>query len=98
MRDCDLDNARQVPKLADMLSLSYFVQAQIFPYSYQNVIMRGNATKIDALLTARLSGAGRHSVPLPGPPIALRAATPRCGGWAWRIRWRIATSPRCIRL
>ena len=45
-----LDDAREVARLAEMLSPSYFVQAQIFPYSYQNVILRGNATKIDALL------------------------------------------------
>ena len=50
LRDATLDNARQVAKLAEILSLSYFVQAQIFPYSYQNVILRGNATKIDSLL------------------------------------------------
>ena len=36
-------------KIADLLSPSYFVQAQIFPYGYQDVIVRGNATKIDAL-------------------------------------------------
>ena len=35
--------------LAEMLSPSYFVQAQIFPYSFQNAVLRGNATKIDAL-------------------------------------------------
>ncbi len=69
LRDATLDNARQVSKLADMLSLSYFVQAQIFPYSYQNVIMRGNATKIDSILLRAYLAQG-HSVPLPGPPIA----------------------------
>jgi DNA polymerase I len=35
--------------LAATLSASYFTQAQIFPYNYQDVIVRGNATKIDAL-------------------------------------------------
>jgi DNA polymerase, archaea type len=69
LRDATLDNARQVSKLAGMLSLSYFVQAQIFPYSYQNVIMRGNATKIDSILLRAYLAQG-HSVPLPGPPIA----------------------------
>jgi len=38
-----------VRKISDLLSPSYFVQAQIFPYSYQDVVVRGNATKIDAL-------------------------------------------------
>jgi DNA polymerase, archaea type len=69
LRAATLDNARQVAKLAEMLSLSYFVQAQIFPYSYQNVILRGNATKIDSLLL-RAYLAENHSVPIPGEPIA----------------------------
>ncbi|MGO9059732.1 MAG: DNA polymerase domain-containing protein [Candidatus Binataceae bacterium] len=69
VRDATLDNARQVAKLAEILSLSYFVQAQIFPYSYQNVILRGNATKIDSLLLRAYLAQG-HSVPFPGPPIA----------------------------
>ena len=41
--------AAAVRKIADLLSPSYFVQAQIFPYNYQDVVVRGNATKIDAL-------------------------------------------------
>jgi DNA polymerase, archaea type len=69
LRAATLDNARQVARLAEMLSLSYFVQAQIFPYSYQNVILRGNATKIDSLLL-RAYLAENHSVPIPGEPLA----------------------------
>ncbi len=38
-----------VGRVSDLLSPSYFIQAQIFPYPYQDVIVRGNATKIDAL-------------------------------------------------
>jgi DNA polymerase, archaea type len=41
--------AAAVRKISDLLSPSYFVQAQIFPYGYQDVVVRGNATKIDAL-------------------------------------------------
>jgi DNA polymerase I len=69
MRTAVLDNARQVGKLTAMLALSHFVQAQIFPYSYQNVILRGNATKIDSLLLRAYLAAG-HSVPVPGEPVA----------------------------
>ncbi len=29
---------------------SYFVQAQMFPYDYEDVIIRGTATKVDSLL------------------------------------------------
>ncbi|MFQ5961993.1 MAG: DNA polymerase domain-containing protein, partial [Candidatus Methylomirabilales bacterium] len=45
-----LDDVRETRAIADLLAPSYFVQAQIFPLSFQNVILRGNATKIDALL------------------------------------------------
>src|SRR5579863_1013966 len=62
-----LDNAREAGALAATLSPSYFVQAQIFPYSYQNVIIRGNATKIDALLMRAYLNQ-RHSIPLPNEP------------------------------
>jgi DNA polymerase, archaea type len=41
--------ATAVRKIGDLLSPSYFVQAQIFPYNYQDVVVRGNATKIDAI-------------------------------------------------
>ncbi|HVM60640.1 MAG TPA: DNA polymerase domain-containing protein [Verrucomicrobiae bacterium] len=38
-----------VRRISELLSASYFVQAQVFPYNYQDVVVRGNATKIDAL-------------------------------------------------
>jgi DNA polymerase elongation subunit (family B) len=44
-----LDDVRETRAISELLSPSYFVQAQIFPYSYQNIPLRGNATKIDAL-------------------------------------------------
>ncbi|MGH7880174.1 MAG: 3'-5' exonuclease, partial [Candidatus Binataceae bacterium] len=62
-----LDDAREAGALAATLAPSYFVQAQIFPYSYQNVIIRGNATKIDALLM-RAYLRQRHSIPAPNEP------------------------------
>jgi DNA polymerase I len=62
-----LDDTRETRALAEALSPSYFVQAQIFPYSYQNAVLRGNATKIDALLM-RAYLAERHSIPAPNPP------------------------------
>ena len=51
-----------VRKIGDLLSPSYFVQAQIFPYNYQDVVVRGNATKIDALFLREYLHQ-RHSVP-----------------------------------
>ena len=62
-----LDDARETRALAETLSPSYFVQAQIFPYSYQSAVLRGNATKIDALMMRAYLAAG-HSIPEPSPP------------------------------
>lgn len=63
--DYALDDVRETRALSDFLSPAYFVQAQIFPYSYQNVVLRGNATKIDSLfLRAYLHE--RHAIPRPG--------------------------------
>ena len=56
-----------VRKISELLSPSYFVQAQIFPYSYQDVVVRGNATKIDALFLREYLHQ-RHTVPQFGEP------------------------------
>ena len=62
-----LDDVREVRAISALLSQSYFVQAQIFPFSYQNVALRGNATKIDALLIREYLRR-RQAVPAPEPP------------------------------
>ena len=59
--------ALAVRRISDLLSPSYFVQAQIFPYSFQDVVVRGNATKIDALFLREYLHQ-RHSVPQFGEP------------------------------
>jgi DNA polymerase, archaea type len=59
-----LDDAREIRAVAELLSASHFVQAQIFPYSYQNIPLRGNATKIDALFLREYLHQGA-SVPRP---------------------------------
>jgi DNA polymerase, archaea type len=56
---CAVHETRAV---ADLLSPSYFIQAQIFPYNYQDVIVRGNATRINALFL-REYFRQRHSIP-----------------------------------
>jgi DNA polymerase, archaea type len=53
---------RETRALSDLLSPSYFIQAQIFPYNYQDVIVRGNATRINALFLREYSRQ-RHSIP-----------------------------------
>ncbi len=44
-----LEDVRETRALADLLSRSYFIMASIFPYNYQEVIVRGQATRINAL-------------------------------------------------
>jgi len=62
-----LSGVRETRALSDLLSPSYFIQAQIFPYNYQDVIVRGNATRINALFLREYSRQ-RHSIPeLPMP-------------------------------
>ncbi len=76
-----LDDVRETRALAEFLAPSYFVQAQIFPYSYQNTVLRGNATKIDSLML-RAYLAHRHSIPArqePKPVAGGYTEMPRCG-------------------
>ncbi len=53
-----------------ILSPPYFVQAQALPFDYQSVVLRGNATKIDALLLREYLHRG-HAVPAPGRAVGV---------------------------
>src|ERR1044071_4175607 len=64
-----LCGVRETRALSELLSASYFIQAQIFPYNYQDVIVRGNATRINALFL-REYFRQRHSIPELPMPIA----------------------------
>ena len=68
-----------VRKIADLLSPSYFIQAQVFPYKYQDVIVRGNATKIDSLFLREYLHQ-QHAVPELGAP------RPYAGGYTDMFR------------
>src|SRR5437773_12368100 len=57
-----LCGVRETRALSELLSPSYFIQAQIFPYNYQDVIVRGNATRINSLFL-REYFRQRHSIP-----------------------------------
>lgn len=61
-----LDDVVETRGLSGVLSPAVFTQAQVLPYSYQNAAVRGNATKIDALLVREYIRQG-HSLPVPGP-------------------------------
>ena len=57
-----LCGVRETRAMSDLLSPSYFIQAQIFPYNYQEIIVRGNATRINGLFL-REYFRQRHSIP-----------------------------------
>ncbi len=49
LRQYNLDDVRETLALSRLLSYPAFLQTRIFPYSYQNSVIRGNATRINAL-------------------------------------------------
>ncbi|MEK7836746.1 MAG: DNA polymerase domain-containing protein, partial [candidate division NC10 bacterium] len=60
------DDVLETLALSAILSPPYFVQAQALPFDYESVVLRGNATKIDALLLREYLHRGR-AIPHPGP-------------------------------
>jgi len=58
------DDILETRSLGDLLSPIYFAQAQLLPFNYQNISVRGNAAKIDALLLREYLRQ-RHAIPLP---------------------------------
>jgi DNA polymerase I len=62
LRQRALCAVRETRAVSELLSPSYFIQAQIFPYNYQDVIVRGNATRINGLFL-REYFRQRHSIP-----------------------------------
>ena len=61
-----LDDVRETRAIGEILGQSFFYQTRIFPYSLQNAIVRGNATKIDGLFLREYLAAGQ-SIPRPQP-------------------------------
>ena len=59
------DDVVETGKLSDLLARSSFLQTRMLPYTYQNVCVRGNATKIDALLLREYLRQG-YALPMPG--------------------------------
>jgi DNA polymerase elongation subunit (family B) len=59
------DDVLETLGISAILSPPYFVQAQALPFDYQTTVLRGNATKIDALLMREYVHR-RHAVPAPG--------------------------------
>ena len=67
------DDAVETLAVSAVLSPAYFAQAQMVPFDYQTIALRGTAAKIDAVLMREYLRRG-HAVPLPG------AAAPVGGG------------------
>jgi DNA polymerase elongation subunit (family B) len=59
------DDVVETLALSAILSPPYFVQAQALPFDYQMTVLRGNATKIDALLLREYLH-HRQAIPTPG--------------------------------
>jgi DNA polymerase elongation subunit (family B) len=61
------DDVVETREISKLLSQSSFVQAQALPYSYQNICVRGTATKVDALMIREYLRQG-HALPHPDTP------------------------------
>ncbi len=57
-----LDDVRETRAISEILSQSFYYQTRMFPYSFQNAIIRGNATKINSLFIREYVNSG-HSIP-----------------------------------
>ncbi len=61
------DDLGETQALGALLSRSHFLQARMLPFGYQNVCVRGNAAKIDALLLRDYLRRG-YALPKPDAP------------------------------
>ncbi|MDD5286433.1 MAG: DNA polymerase domain-containing protein [Desulfuromonadaceae bacterium] len=58
----NLDDVRETLSLFRLLGYPWFLQTRIFPYSFQNCIVRGNATRINSLFLREYLHRG-HAIP-----------------------------------
>lgn len=71
----NLDDVRETLSLFRLLGYPWFLQSRMFPYSLQNCIIRGNATRINSLFLREYLHRG-HSI-----PARTSAAAPFEGGY-----------------
>ncbi len=71
-----LDDVRETRAISDILSPSYFYQSQLIPLKYQDCVVRGNATRVNALLTAEYINRSQ-SIPYQEPPTNFTGALTR---------------------
>jgi len=58
----NLDDVRETQALFQLLAYPWFLQTRIFPYSFQNCPLRGNATRINTLFLREYLHRG-HAIP-----------------------------------
>ncbi len=58
----NLDDTRETLSLFRLLGYPWFLQSRIFPYSFQNGVIRGNATRINSLFLREYLHRG-HAIP-----------------------------------
>lgn len=81
-----LDDVRETRAIAALLGDSTFIQAQIFPLSYQDVVVKGNASRID-LLFLRAYQHARQAIP------QCPTGRPYAGGFADMLRQGVIQRP-----
>ena len=59
LKQYNLDDVRETLALSRLLSYPWFLQTRIFPYSFQNCVIRGTATRINALFLREYLRQGR---------------------------------------
>jgi DNA polymerase I len=64
LKKYNVEDAKETLALSELLGYPFFLQARMFPFSYQNIFVRGNATKINALFLREYLR-GKTSVPKP---------------------------------
>ncbi|MCK5843229.1 MAG: hypothetical protein KAG97_00895, partial [Victivallales bacterium] len=62
-----IDDVLETEAIARILAPTFFHQTQLIPISFQNCVVRGNASRIEAMLLSAYF-VERHSVPSPEPP------------------------------
>lgn len=73
LKEYCLDDVRETDGLSRLLSPSWFYQTRLLPLSYQSCVVRGNATRIDAMLCAGYLTM-RHALPRPKPSFPYEGA------------------------
>lgn len=71
LKEYALDDVRETRSIANILSPSFFYQTQLIPISYQNCVVRGNASRIESmLLSAYINDQAAIPVPEPSHPFS----------------------------